>query len=429
MTGPSLTRRAFLQTSAAAAATGLCTSHIARAGVPSRGANERLRVGLIGAGDRGTFLLERFLDISRLHNAQLVAVCDLWSRRREQAVHMVQERTGKRPAPFRNTDELFSSGGLDAVIIATPDFAHAHQCVEAVQAGLDVYVETPLAHTLEEAELARRACLDFGRVVQMGTDNRSRAVQIAAAEYVRSGAFGSVREVEIGRHVHDPRHWRRDALVATLRESDTDWRRYQLNQPARPFDPRRYLEFRLFWPYSSGLPGQWLSHHIDTVAHVAGESCPIRCVASGSVGYWHDGRENVDAFTAWFEYASGLKVRYSARHANAAGGAFARFFSEQEMLDLHAGTISSLPSRSALNTKDTSEHLDVALRPLPRQTEACHLGNWLDCIRTRKSVRAGIEAGYAHSVAVAMAVRALHSGRSITYDPVSRRITEALTRT
>jgi predicted dehydrogenase len=412
-----ITRRQLIRTGAAGMAT-LATTRPARPAPAARGANERIRVGIIGPGDRGTDLLKQFFRVAAAHNADLVAVCDLWSVRREQATGFVAGRTGKAPAAFRNIEELLDARAVDAVFIATPDFSHAILCAQAVRAGLDVYVEKPLAHVMEDARLVRTACLETGRVVQMGTNGRSEGRQRAAVEFVKSGQLGKIVGAELGWHVNQPMRWRRDALVARLREADTDWKRYQLNRPPRAFDPRRYLEFRLFWPYSSGLPDQWMSHHMDAVAQVTGELYPASCVASGHICQWHDGRENADTFAAVFEYASGFQVRYSARHTNGYGGHFQRFFSTTGTLDIGTGTMTP----DAAGQEPTTAPATINLPNLPDES---HVGNWLECLRTRRQPVADVHAGYAHSVAVAMAVRAMQTGRRVGFDPTTDEIREA----
>ena len=110
-------------------------------------------------------------------------------------------------------------------------------------------------------------------------------------------------------------------LVPLLKEEDTDWKRFLLNRPFESFDPRKYLEFRLFWPYSSGQPGQWMSHQIDTVHWFSGLQHPRSVVANGGIYMWKDGRKNWDTMTAVFDYgpeddlASGFQVTFSSRDA------------------------------------------------------------------------------------------------------------------
>jgi len=138
-------------------------------------------VGFVGPGGRGRGLLREFLGEAKSLNMEMVAICDLWHRVREQGAAMVEKATQKRPKLCRNTDELYAMKDLDAVIIATPDFAHALHCAEAVSHGLDVYVEKPLSDVIEDAKICRDAVKKSGAVVQVGTQRRSDGKYAGAA--------------------------------------------------------------------------------------------------------------------------------------------------------------------------------------------------------------------------------------------------------
>jgi predicted dehydrogenase len=178
---------------------------------------------------------------------------------------------------------------VDAVFMSTADFQHAMHTVEAVKAGCDVYAEKPLAETMSDARAVLKAVKDSGKIVQIGSQRRSGANYFAAEDFIKSGKFGPIVMVELMWNVNQPERWRRPELVKDLKESDVDWKRYLLNRPFEAFDPRKYLEYRLFWPYSSGIPGQWMSHQIDTVHWFSGLAHPRSAVANGGIYQWKDG--------------------------------------------------------------------------------------------------------------------------------------------
>jgi len=395
------------------------------------GANDRVRVAFLGPGDRGRALLREFLVEAKKTNMEMVAVCDLWHRPREIAASMVEKAAQKRPQLCRTTDELYAMKDLDAVIIATPDFAHALHCAEAVKRGLDVYVEKPLANVLEDAKTCRDVVKASDRVVQVGTQRRSEGRYIGAAEFIRSGQFGKVIKVEMNWNVNQSKRWRRErdceALAADIRSGKFDapdaWKRYRLNRPDDEFHVRKYLEFRLFWPYSSGLPDQWMSHQIDTVAWLTGDPYPLSAVASGGLYQWKDGRRNPDTFTALLEYPSGFQVAWTGRQTNSSGGTREVYLSNWGTLDLGSGKITGEGGGDE-NKSPGSKKLQEQPIPAPKGPDVGHMRNWMECIRSRKQPNANIEAGYSHAVAVAMAVRALHTGRRITFDAKTHEIRE-----
>jgi len=263
-------RREFLKVSSATlAATAVSWNASSYASI--LGANDRVRVGVVGCGDRmKSSLIPAFQQHAKDLNFSLIAVSDLWSLRREEGSALIQKLNGNPTAAVRNNDELYARNDIDAVLIATADFQHALHGVEAVNAGRDAYVEKPTAHTMADARLFRAAVKDTGKIVQVGTQRRSTPSYQKAAEYIRSGKFGDIVMVEMTWNVNQPGRWRRPDVVPLLKEQDTDWKRYLLNRPYEPFDARKYLEFRLFWPYSSGIPDQWLDHQIDTVHWFSG---------------------------------------------------------------------------------------------------------------------------------------------------------------
>src|SRR5258705_4134952 len=268
------------------------------------GANDRVRVAVVGPGDRASdALIPSFLKLSEELNFELVAISDLWKLRRDAAASEIKEKTGKNVAQARNNDELYAMKDIDAVIIATADFQHAYHCMEAVRAGRDVYVEKPFANTMADARDALKLVTGSDRIIQVGSQRRSTPSYMRANEFIRSGKFGDVVMVEMTWNVNQPGRWRRPNLVPLLQEQDVDWKRFLINRPAEPFDARKYVEFRLFWPYSSGIPCQWMSHQIDTVHWFSGYNHPTSVVANGGIYLWKDGRTNFDTMTAVFDFS------------------------------------------------------------------------------------------------------------------------------
>ena len=435
-------RREFLKASTAAvAATAVSWSASSYAAIV--GANDRVRVGVVGCGDRmKQALIPAFSQHAKELNFQFVAVSDIWSLRREEGAAYIQKVSGDTVTPVRNNDELYARKDVDAVLIATADFQHARHGTEAVNAGRDAYVEKPTAHTMEDARLFRAAVRKSGKIVQVGTQRRSTPSYQRAAEYIKSGKFGDIVMVEMTWNVNQPGRWRRPDVVPLLKEADTDWKRYLMNRPYEPFDARKYLEFRLFWPYSSGIPDQWLVHQIDTVHWFSGYPHPRSVVANGGIYLWKDGRQNWDTMTAVFDYGplddltKGFQVQYSSRFTNSAGGVKELYYSNAGMIDMDKqkvtpeGGLSAksaaemkmqanlLPSFSLGSDAPVSTAADTHGDP---QTSA-NMRNWMECIRSRKTPNASIEAGYSHSIALCMNVAAIQTGQKVTFDDKTQQV-------
>lgn len=437
------TRRDFVKTTSLAAA-GLSVS-----GMPAyslnrvRGANDRIRVAIVGAGDRmNQSLIPAFFSQAQELNFELAAVCDIWSKPREATAARIagdNQFTAKdnNIARVRNTDELYEMKGIDAVIIATADFQHAYHAIEAVRAGKDVYAEKPFANIMSDARDALKIIGGSKQVFQVGTQRRSTPSYMRAREYLDSGKFGDIVMAEMTWNVNQPGRWRRPSVVPQLRQEDTDWKRYLINRdPKIPFDARKYLEFRLFWPFSSGIPDQWMVHQIDTVHWFTDIPHPRSVVASGGIYLWKDGRTNFDTMTAVFDYHDAKKdkafqVLYASRQTNEAGDVKEIYFSNGGTLNLDTNKVSAEGGLKANYAKAMGMQPNL-LAPLTLSDEGgietsantgadkmtiAHMRNWMQCVRSRnQKTNADIHAAYNHSVALCMTIAALHTGKKVTFD-------------
>ena len=407
------------------------------------GANEKVRVGIVGYSDRfrGS-LLPCFMNHAKELNFEFGALSDLWNRRRDEGKIFVKEKTGWDVALCRNNDELYERKDIDAVIISTADFQHALHLVEAAKNKKDAYCEKPFAETMDDANEAMKAVKDNNIVVQIGSQRRSGANYHAAHDYIKSGKFGDIVIAEMCWNVNQPGRWRRPDLTSIIRESDVDWNRFQMNRPKVAWDPRKFLEYRLFWPYSSGIPGQWMCHQIDTVHWFTGLPYPRSVTANGGVYQWQDGRTNADTLTAVFDYGpldnpkKGFQVVYSSRFSNSAGGTKELYYSNGGMMDLDTNEITSnggLREREAQAMNMKANLLDKFDLPRGRiETGAdtggdpltsAHMRNWMECVRAKKvATNCPVEAGHSHAIACAMANAAYRSGQRVTYDPKTQQI-------
>jgi predicted dehydrogenase len=434
-------RRHFLKNLAIAAA-GVSLLN-ARSFARVAGANARLRVGIVGFSDRArSSLIPAFQKHATALNAEIVAVSDLWRVRREEAVAFFKTKFQQDVAVYRNNEEMYAKAQLDAVIVGTADFQHALHCVEAVRAGCDAYVEKPFAETMADARLALQAVRETGRIVQIGSQRRSGANYQAAYDYLRSGRFGDIVAVEMTWNVNQPNRWRRPKLVASIREEDVDWPRFLGNRPAAAWDPRSYLEYRLFWPYSSGIPGQWMCHQIDTVHWFTGLPHPRSVSANGGIYQWKDGRTNFDTLTAVFDYGplddptKGFQVTYSSRFSNGAGGVKEIYYSNGGELNLDTNKVTANGGLEAKNAAvmglpanqltpldlGHAGAIETAADTGLDDTTSGHMRNWMECVRERRQPRAPIEAGYQHSIATIMANAAARTGERVTFDEARQEV-------
>ena len=407
------------------------------------GANDRVRVGVVGFSDRHRSThMPCFLNHYKELNFDVVGVSDIWKKRREEGAAAWKDKLGHDVAPYRNNEELYDKKAVDAVFIGTADFQHALHAIEAVRAGCDAYVEKPFAETMEDNRAALKAIKASKQIVQIGSQRRSGANYHAAEAFIKSGKFGPITMVELTWNVNQPGRWRRPELLAQLHEADTDWKRFLMNRPAEAFDPRKYLEYRLFWPYSSGLPGQWMSHQIDTVHWFTGLPHPRSVVANGGIYMWKDGRRNWDTITAVFDYgpaqdlSSGFQVTFGSRMHNGDEHPTEIYYSNGGELNLNTNTIS--PKGGLTKPFADAMHLPPNLLPESKLSavEAVvasantggdlltsnHVRNWMECVRSRQQPNAPVEAGYSHSIANIMTTAAAHTGLKATFDEKTQEV-------
>jgi predicted dehydrogenase len=421
-------RRTFLDTTgkaaggAALAATALSYARIL-------GANDRISLGHIGIGSRGTDLVGIVGALRSSHNVEMTAVCDLWKVNREKAASANARIYGRPPRSFQHLEDLLALRDVDGVLISTPEHSHSPILKMTAEAGKDAYVEKPMGNVLDELKAARAAVLERKRIVQVGTQHRSEPYPRAARELVRSGALGDVSKVEVEWNYHGPR-WRGRPEVQQLREEDTDWAKWLLTKPQRPFDPRLYFEFRLYREFSSGIPDQWMSHGIDLVHWFMDDRYPKSVVAHGGVFAWKDGRENADTFHALLEYPKGFLVSYSTSFGNDAPG-FTRYMGKKATLVNTGGEGSpryqlveekgNHEDDSAIDDKRAAKYVllpgQTAVPPMGiDDLTTGHMANWLECLRARRQPEATVEDGFAHSVACTMAAQSYWAGKRVYWD-------------
>jgi predicted dehydrogenase len=439
-----VSRRQFVKTLSASAAVSSMPGILQAQKAPSQnviGANSRINVACIGLSDRFTnALLPSFLKSKDELNFDMVALADLWSVRREEGKALLEKQLGHGIDLYRSDEELYEKAkNVDAVIISTADFQHAMHTLHAVKAGKDCFTEKPYSEDMDSANAAldavnaaRKANNRGGAIIQIGSQRRSGNSYHIANDYIRSGAFGDITYVDLCWNVNQPRRWRRDEqLVTSLKETDTDWTKWLLDRPMVPFDPRKYLEFRLFWPYSSGIPGQWMCHQIDTVSWFTGFEFPRSAMADGGIYAWQDGRQSCDTFTTILEYGpeddpdKGFQAVFSSRQTNSARGNVEKYHSATGTIDLIKGTVSNEGVENArLEVKKLAETEAAATAAATGAgtMEVSHMRNWMECIRSRKQPNAPIEAGYSHAVALIMSNASLHTGMKATFDKTARQV-------
>ncbi|MCC6490224.1 MAG: Gfo/Idh/MocA family oxidoreductase [Candidatus Hydrogenedentes bacterium] len=404
MPNTSLSRRRFLATSGLALSAGMLS------GVAS-GANERIRIGLIGTGGRCRAHMDSLTKLREAHNVEVAAVCDVWKPNRESAAAIIEKNFGEKPFQASRFGEVISRDDIDAVVIATPDFAHTPIMIEALKAGKDVYVEKPMSLTVEEASEALDLARKNERVVQVGTQRRSESRWKAANEFIASGKLGKVSRISSGNYFNHAR-WARDYDNCVA--EDVDWEAYLFNREKVPFDARLLRRWHLYRMCTNGLSGLWMAHLIDAAHMVMGSTYPNSAVALGGIYQWKDGREHTDEFHAILDYPEGYLFDWGMGLTNEAGTHYT----------VHGlyGTLDLDDPSAPFSGDGGEEGKSIEAGKLVAGPDGDHMANWLECMRTRQRPIGDIEFGHQHSVATIMAAAALDTGQRMRYDREQRRI-------
>jgi predicted dehydrogenase len=373
--------------------------------VPSSvlGANDRIRLGLIGPGDRGTQLAREALACP---GVEIVAFADVYQRRLDDARHLA-------PAASVHTDyrSLLDDPTVDAVIIATPQHLHAEHFIASLDAGKHVYQEKTMAFTVDHARRMRAAYQKAGRrVVQIGHQYCSSGQVADAVAFASGGRLGKVTAIRASMYRNTPHgkpQWTRpvypDMVPGTI-----DWRAFLGEAPERAFDANRFINWRLFWDYSGGNFYENMCHQLAFWYKVLGLGIPSSVTATGGVFLWKDGREVPDTMSVSMTHPEELLVSWDSGFGNDRLGVGEAVLGSD-------GTIEKTQqirySPQKVNRPDGTEMLGQT-RTAPR----AHMQNFLDAIRTSSEISCPFDLGFRVSIACRMAVESYRKGRTVLWN-------------
>jgi predicted dehydrogenase len=422
-------RRDFIKTSVAAAGAGVVAGKAS--GAPAvgnvQGANDRVRVGLIGCGGQGNWDAN---DFAKQPNVEIVALADVYEGSiNETLASKALKLDAARTAKYKDFRRLLDDKTIDAVIVATPDHWHALATILACQAGKDVYVEKPLALTVVEGRRMVEAARKHNRVVQVGTQQRSARHFQKAVELVREGKIGKVSRVHCWNVGNDyPKGEGNPPDSAP--PAGLDWDFYLGPAPKVAFNQNRFLwNFRWFWDYSGGMMTDWGVHLIDIVHWAMDDDAPLSASAMGGKYFIQDNRETPDTLLASLEYKN-FVVTYENRLLNARGvdgkGYGILFYGTDGTLFVDRGGFEIYPEGTTARDGLTTFRTAPARMGLPRRggdvSHEEHVKNFLECMRTRKPPISDVEIGHKSTVAPHLCNIAFKTGRRVKWDAAKEQI-------
>jgi predicted dehydrogenase len=395
-------RRAFF-----AAASGLALgTRMARA--KAQGANDRIRIGVIGTGGRARGLMNH---LKRLPGNELVAVCDVYEPRMLQAA----EIAGAAATKVADYRRILDDRGVDAVVIGAPDHWHKAMTLDAVAAGKDVYVEKPVSHTIAEGAEMVKVIEASKQIVQTGTQQRSWEHWVLGKEIIDSGRLGQITFVQTYWYQHA-----RAGNYAPVAMDRLDWKRWLGPAADQPFRPERFYQWRHYWDFGGGCLTDLMTHWIDVVHWYMDVDAPLSAAAIGhnyNIKLW----EAPDTVTATLEFPKNFMASYVGTYVSKVDDGGLEFRGD-------LGTLKIDRTRLAFY-RDDAANVPGTLAPEPETIvrssgdgTLTHMQNWLDCIRSRKTPNAHIRVAHQAARTSHLANAALRAGNRVKWNNAAEKI-------
>jgi predicted dehydrogenase len=377
------TRRTFLKQAAMGTA-----AVLAYPSATVLGANDRVRVGMIGVGDRGNDLLDQ---IRAVPNVDLVAMADVYSRRRDQAKSKVPSIQ-----TFDDYRRVLDMKDIDGVIVASPLHIHVRHFVDSLAAGKDLYAEKTMTWSIPEADKCMAAAKASNRVIQIGLQHQSSGAQADARQWIKDGWLGKVTQVEsyMSRNTpHGKGQWVRP-VPSDCTAQNVDWKAFLNGRPDRAFDPYRLINWRLFWEFSGGNCAENMVHQIAWIMGALDLPAPSAAYMSGGVFSEKDGREVPDTIAVTLDFPKDIVVTWQSTFSN----------KHYDLGDRILGSDGTLEHHFEEPLQYWPEKVN---RPAGAETKGAsknqnHMANWIDCIRSRGIPNAPPDIGYRSAMAVHM---------------------------
>ncbi|PYX66337.1 MAG: gfo/Idh/MocA family oxidoreductase [Acidobacteria bacterium] len=407
MTMAKKTRREFVQQTMLGAAALLAYP-------PARvlGANDRVRIGMIGVGGRGQELLKQVMELPK---AQVVAIADVYTRRHDEA-----KQIANGIQTVNDHRRLLDIKDIDAVIVASPLHIHAQHFLDTLAAGKDLYAEKTMTWSIPEAEQCLQAAKISDRIIQIGLQHESSGALADARKWIKDGLLGKVTQVEswMSRNTpHGKGQWVRP-VPSDCTATNVDWNAFLNGRPNCPFDANKFINWRLFWEFSGGNVTENMVHQIAWIMSALDLPLPSAAYMSGGVFSEKDGREVPDTIAVTLDFPNDMVVTWQSTFSNSRYGLGERLLGSDGTIEHLAGATDMVSGKSGETThyfpEKTNRRDGVAITG--NSSDQDHMSNWIECVRTRKTPHAPVDIGYRSAVAAHMANLAYRRQQRITLE-------------
>jgi predicted dehydrogenase len=396
------------------------------------GANDRINVGVVGVGGRGSYLAGQFAKIGESTNAcQVVAVADVYEKRKRATSEKL------KCDGYLDYREIINRSDIDAVVVATPDHWHAPIALEALDRGKDVYLEKPMCHTIEEAKHLAATVKETKRVLQVGSQTTSALQWHVAKKYIADGAIGKMVMSQGSYHRNSKEgewNWEIDPDAGPDGKGDNyiDWKMWLGKAPKRPYNADRFFRFRKYWDYSGGIATDLFFHVVAPLNICWPEpQFPSKVMASGGIYVFKDEREVPDTFHLMAEFPKEHSLVLTSTMANSRhipglirGHEGTIIMVDHGMFEGRTDHITLIPERRVIDDAYKAKFGDTEQKiPVEEKSDiVAHITNFLDCMRTREKPTLDVETAYHAQVTISMAVQSYREGRVLYWDDKSQKV-------
>ncbi|MBL8228640.1 MAG: Gfo/Idh/MocA family oxidoreductase [Bryobacterales bacterium] len=411
-----VSRRVFLAgTAATAASTPVAMAASAAANTRIVGANDRLRIGIIGCGGMANGHMRALNRMKESQNIEIAAVSDIFTKRLEAAAQL----TGGKP--IKEYKRLLENKDIDYVLVATPEHWHAQMTIDAADAGKHVYCEKPMTYSIEEAKKVVAKVKATGIKMQVGVQGMSDDSYEAAHQHVKDGTLGKVvlAQIDYSRNYKGD-FWVYPEDPDAKPGENLDWNAFLGSARKRPWDPERFFSWRRFWDYSSGIASDLFVHRVTRIIKALGLTFPERAVATGGKFFYTEGKAEIpDTFNVLLDYPEGVTVQLISSMANETPvdhllrGSKATLQFNRTGFTITPQSVSASSMQTITHTKKGAE--DIAL----------HHINLQNAIRKNEALKCDCMLGYYGVVAARMGVDSYRRRKYLAWDKTKERVVNA----
>jgi predicted dehydrogenase len=394
------------------------------------GSNDRINIGVLGVGGRGSSDARNFAKYGEQTNAcQIVAVCDVYEKRKREAAEQFKCQG------YLDYREVIARPDVDAIIIATPDHWHSKMALDAMDHGKDVYLEKPMCHTNEEARQLVNTVKETKRVLQIGSQTTSADQWWKARKAIADGMIGQMIMSQGSYHRNSTEgewNWPIEADAGPEGKGDNyiDWKMWLGPAPKRSWDADRFFRFRKYWDYSGGIATDLFYHVVAPLQICWGEAqFPTKVSAGGGIYIFKDEREVPDTFHLIADFAKGHSLVLSSSMANSQhipglirGHSGTIVMVDHGMFERPTPEIVVRPEvrrGKAIGGEEYSSKFGLNEIKIPvdqKDMMTSHIGNFLECVRTREKPHLDVETGARAQVVINLAVQSYREGRVLYWD-------------